>query len=124
MATGTFEYGTEAERKSIERAIAFAAEMHALALAAPAEQVLDRCEGQVLSGGRDLLRRTRQEAAQGRVDGIEVKKGRRGDVRARARSTGSGGASGASRPPSGRSTSSVGTAAVSSAASRGSRPMV
>ena len=96
MATGTFEYRSDSERKAIERAIAFVAEMHDLALAAPAGQVLDQCEGQVLTSGRELLRHTLQEAVQGRIDSVEVKKGLRGDVRARAQSTRSGGANGTS----------------------------
>ena len=93
MATGTFEYRTDAERKAIERAIAFVAELHDLALTAPSGQVLDHCEGQALNRGRDLLRATLQEAVQARIDTAEVKKGRRGAVRAGARSTRSGGAS-------------------------------
>lgn len=94
MATGTFEYRTEAERKSIERAIAFIAEMQDLALTAPAGQVLDLCEGQAVDGGRDLLRGLLQEAVQTRIGAAEVKKGRRGNARAGVRSTRSGGANG------------------------------
>jgi hypothetical protein len=96
MATGTFEYRTDAERRAIERAIAFVGEMHELALAAPSGQVLDQCEQQATERGRDLLRNTLQEAVQARIDSAEVKKGRRGAVRAGAPSTGSGGASGKS----------------------------
>ena len=95
MATGPFDYRTEAERKSIERAIAFAAEMPDLALAAPEGQVLDRCEGQALGLGRDLLRETLQAALPTRIEAVEVKTGRRGRVRVGARSTRSGGANGA-----------------------------
>lgn len=51
MATGTFEYRTDAERVAIERAIAFVAEMHDLALAVPSGQVLDRCEQQATDRG-------------------------------------------------------------------------
>lgn len=91
MATGTFEYRTEAERKTIERAIAFAAEMHDLALVAPSGHVLDQCEQQVLDRGRDLLRDTLQAAVQARIDVAEVKKGRRGGARAAAPSAKSGG---------------------------------
>jgi hypothetical protein len=92
MATGTFEYHTEAERKAIERAIAFVSEMHDLALTAPSGQVLDQCEQQATDRGRDLLRDTLQEAVQARIDTVEVKKGRRGAVRVGAQSTRSGGA--------------------------------
>ncbi len=93
MATGTFEYGTDSERKIIERAIAFADEMHALALTAPAGHVLDQCEQQATDRGRDLLRDLLQEAVQTRIGAAEVKKGRRGSARAGAPSTASGGAS-------------------------------
>ena len=51
MPTGTFEYRTDAERKAIERAIAFVAEMHDLARTAPAAQVLDQCEQQATDRG-------------------------------------------------------------------------
>ena len=93
MATGTFEYRTDAERKAIERAIAFVSEMHDLALMAPSGQVLDQCEQQATDRGRDLLRDTLQEAVQARIDAAEVKKGRRGDVRAGVLFTRSDGAS-------------------------------
>lgn len=92
MAAGTFEYRTEAERRSIERAIAFVAEMHDLAVTAPSGHVLDQCEQQAIDRGRDLLRDTLQEAVQARIDLAEVKKGRRGGVRVGAQSTESGGA--------------------------------
>ena len=94
MPTGTFEYRTEAERQAIERAIAFVAQMHDLALTAPSGQVLDQCEQQVTDRGRELLRDTLQEAVQARIDAVEVKKGRRGGARAGARSTRRGGARG------------------------------
>jgi hypothetical protein len=94
MPTGTFEYRTEAERQAIERAIAFVAQMHDLALTAPSGQVLDQCEQHVTDRGRELLRGTLQEAVQARIDAVEVKKGRRGGVRVGARSTRRGGASG------------------------------
>ncbi len=93
MATGTFEYRTDAERKVIERAIAFVAEMHDLALSAPSGRVLDQCEQQATDRGRDLLRDTLQEAVQTRIAAAEVKKGQRGDARAAAPSTRSGGVS-------------------------------
>ena len=52
MPTGTFDYRSEAERIAIERAIAFVAEMHALAQAAPDGQVLPLCETLALGAGR------------------------------------------------------------------------
>ena len=94
MSTGTFEYRTDAERKAIERAIAFVCEMHDLALVAPSGQVLDQCEQQAMDRGRDLLRDTLQEAVQARIEAAEVKKGRPGGAGVGARSTRSGGASG------------------------------
>lgn len=93
MATGTFEYHTDAERTAIERAITFVAEMHDLALTAPTGHVLDQCEQQVTERGRNLLRDTLAQAVQSRIDAAEVKKGRQGSVRAGAPSTTSGGAS-------------------------------
>ena len=94
MPTGTFEYRTEAERVTIERAIAFVAEMHDLARTAPPGQVLDRCEQQAADRGRELLRDTLQRAVQARVDAAEVKKGRHSGARAAEPSTTSGGAGG------------------------------
>ena len=62
MPTVTFEYRSEQERVAIERAVAFVAEMHSLAQAAPDGQVLHACEGHALDAGRDLLRSTLQQA--------------------------------------------------------------
>ena len=77
MPTGTFEYRSESERKAMERALAFVAQMHDLALSAPSGQVMDLCEGQALGAGRDLLQATLQQALQTRIDQAEEKKGRR-----------------------------------------------
>jgi hypothetical protein len=89
-----FEYRSEGERRAIERAIAFVAEMHDLAQSAPNGQVLGLCEGQAVERGRELLRATLQEAVQARVEVAEEKKGRRGNARAGAVSASSGGAVG------------------------------
>ena len=78
MPTGMFEYRDDGERRAIERAIAFVAEMRDLAQTAPAGQVLGLCERQAVERGRDLLRTTLQEAVQTRVEAAEEKKGRRG----------------------------------------------
>lgn len=94
MATGTFEYRTDEERKAIERAIAFVAEMHDLALVAPAGHVLDQCEQQALDTGRDLLRLTLQDALQTRIDREDSKTAWRGDACAATPSTKNGGARG------------------------------
>jgi hypothetical protein len=75
MPTGMFEYRDEGERRAIERAIAFVAEMRDLAQTAPNGQVLGLCEAQALGQGRDLLRATLQEAVQARVEAAEAKRG-------------------------------------------------
>ena len=94
MPTGMFEYRDEGERRAIERAIAFVAEMRDLAQTAPDGQVLGLCEAQALGQGRDLLRATLQEAVQARVAAAEAKKGRRGGARAGAGCASSGAAAG------------------------------
>jgi hypothetical protein len=68
MPTGMFEYRDDGERRAIERAIAFVAEMRDLAQTAPDEQVLGLCEAQAVERGRDRLRATLQEAVQTRVE--------------------------------------------------------
>lgn len=75
MPTGTFAYHSDAERIAIEQAIAFVAEMHALAHTAPGGQILHACEEHALDAGRQLLQRTLQQAVQTRIDADE-KKGR------------------------------------------------
>ena len=94
MPTGTFEYRSEQERIAIQRAIAFVAEMHALAQAAPDGQILHACEGHALDAGRDLLRSTLQQAVQARVAAAEEKGGLRAPARAPARSASSDAACG------------------------------
>jgi hypothetical protein len=84
MPVETFEYRTESERVAMLRALAFVAQMHDLALSAPAGQVLNACETQALDDGRDLLRATIQEAVQSRVNHAEAKKGRHASARAGA----------------------------------------
>ena len=84
MPTGMFEYRDEGERRAIERAVAFVAEMRDLAQQRPAGQVLGLCETRAVEGGRELLRATLQEAVQTRVEAAEEKKGRRGCARAAA----------------------------------------
>jgi hypothetical protein len=75
MPVESFEYRSDSERAAMLRAIAFVAQMNDLALSAPAGQLLDRCEGQALEAGRDLLRTTLQQAVQTRIDQAEEKKG-------------------------------------------------
>lgn len=92
MPSGTFQYKDDAERLSIEAAIAFVAEMRQLAQTAPVGQVISLCEGQALDQGRALLRSTLQDAVQARIDSVEQKGGPLAPAppRARARSTTSG----------------------------------
>lgn len=73
MPTFTVTYTTEAERRFYERAIAFAAEMHALGLSAPDGSALDACEALTLSKGREFLREALAGAAQARIDDVEKK---------------------------------------------------
>jgi hypothetical protein len=94
MPTGTFEYRTAAERVAIEQAIAFVAEMHALAQTAPAGQVLAVCEGQALDQGRRLLRATLEQAVRARATGLDAQKGRPAGARAGAGPASAGGAAG------------------------------
>ena len=82
MPVGTFEYRSESERITMERALAFVAQMHDLALSAPPGQVLDLCEGQALDAGRDFLQTTLQQALQTLIDQAEEKKGRSASARA------------------------------------------
>lgn len=94
MPTVIFEYRSEQERRAIERAVAFVAEMHSLAQNAPEGHILHACEGHALDEGRDLLRFTLQQAIQARVDAAEKKGGPLAPARASARSASSDAASG------------------------------
>jgi hypothetical protein len=75
MPVSTFEYRSEAERVAIERAIVFITQMNDLALSAAPGQILDTCELQALTAGRDLLRASLQQAVQAATDRAEEKKG-------------------------------------------------
>lgn len=94
MPTGMFEYRDEAERRAMEQALAFVAQLHDLAQTAPPGHVLERCESHALDGGRALLRTTLQQAVQASIDHAEAKKGRPASARAGAGDTTSGGAGG------------------------------
>jgi hypothetical protein len=82
MPVGTYEYRSEAERAAIERAIAFVTQLNDLALTTPPGHVLDACEFQALTAGRDLLRASLQQAVQSYVDCAEEKKRSRGNATA------------------------------------------
>jgi hypothetical protein len=96
MPTGTFEYHSDTERLAIEAAIAFVTELHQLALAAPAGQVLDQCELQALGQGRTLLRSTLQQAVQARIATAEKKGAPPDTARVPERSASNGGVTGKS----------------------------
>jgi hypothetical protein len=74
MPTFTFECENEAQLAVLHQAANFLAEMHRLAQAAPAGEVLSAVEGHALDAGRQLLRDSLQSAAQRRID-LDEKKG-------------------------------------------------
>ena len=80
MPTGTFRHQGEAERLSIEAAIALVAEVRRLAQTAPVGRVISLREGQALGQGRSTLR----DAVQARIDSAEQKGGPPAPARARA----------------------------------------
>ncbi len=90
MPTGTFQYQDEAERLSIEAAIAFVAEMRQLGLQKPDGGVIDACEALTLFKGQDFLRDTLAAAVQARVDDIEKKSNRSAATKPAARGGGRG----------------------------------
>jgi hypothetical protein len=69
----------------LQQAADYLAEMHRLAQAAPAGEVLSAVEGHALDAGRQLLRDSLQSAAQRRIDLDEKKGAPPGAARARAR---------------------------------------
>ncbi len=68
MPTLTLEYSTDAERRMLEQAIAYARQMHHTAATAEHGTVLAACEHLALSGGRQLLRDSLAAALQARAD--------------------------------------------------------
>ena len=85
MLTVTFECENEAQLAALRQAADFLAEMHRLAQAIPAGEVLSAIEGHALDAGRQLLRDCLQSAAQRRIDQDEKKGGPPGSARAPAR---------------------------------------
>lgn len=65
---------TDFQRLVVEQALALAREVESTAGAAPHGRVLDRCEGLLLTRGRDFLLTVLQGVAQHTADGA-VKKG-------------------------------------------------
>jgi hypothetical protein len=83
MPTLTIEYRDDAERLALEQAIAYVAQMRALAQNAPDGTVLDACEKLTLADGRALLRSTLAAALETRIDAAEQKGGPRAAARKR-----------------------------------------
>jgi hypothetical protein len=73
MLTFTFECENTAQFAALQQAAAFLAEMHRLAQAAPAGEVLATVEGHALDAGRQFLRDSLRSAAQQRIDRDEKK---------------------------------------------------
>jgi hypothetical protein len=57
----------------VEQALALAQHLEQVATAAPKGQVLDRCEGVILSAGRDFLRQTLTASLQQQISEVEKK---------------------------------------------------
>jgi len=74
MPTLSIEYQTDAERLLLEQAIAYATDLHRLALAAPDGTVLAACEDRALTAGRHLLRDSLAAALQARADATDAQK--------------------------------------------------
>ena len=73
MPIMTIHYQTDAERRDIERAAAYVAELHQLAQGCPPADLLDTCEGLALDKGCALLRDGLASAVQARIDVAEKK---------------------------------------------------
>ncbi len=88
MPTPTIEYATDAERLLLERAVAYFADLRALAHTAPHGTVIDACEALAPTGGRRLLRDSLARAVQARLDTADAKnKSPASAARAAARGT-------------------------------------
>lgn len=74
MTTASVPVDTDFQRLVVERALALAREVESTAGAAPDGRVLDRCEGLLLTRGREFLNGVLQGMAQHTADEA-VKKG-------------------------------------------------
>ena len=74
MTTTSIPADTDFQRLVVEQALALAREVEATAGAAPAGRILDRCEGLLLTRGREFLTGVLQGMAQHTADEA-VKKG-------------------------------------------------
>ena len=75
MPTLTIDYRDAAERLALEQAIAYVAQLRAVAQGAPDGTVLAACEKLALTDGRALLRSTLAAALGGRIAQAEQKGG-------------------------------------------------
>ena len=85
MPSLMIHYQTDAERRDIERAVAYVAELHQLAQGCPPADLLEACEGLALGKGRALLRDGLASAVQARIDAAEKKGATPNDSRATTR---------------------------------------
>lgn len=90
MPEFTVTYSTPEERRDIERAIAFVAEMRQLGLQAPHGKVIDACEEMALTKGRDFLRDSLAGAIEARISDVEKKSSRPAAIGPGARGGGRG----------------------------------
>ena len=72
----TLTVQTPEQEELIRKYHAYVMELDQLALSAPEGQIMDACELAAVTKGRDITRRTLEQAVQRRIDAAE-KKGRR-----------------------------------------------
>lgn len=85
MPSLTIHYQTDAERRDIERAVVYFAELHQLAQGCTPADLLDTCEGLALDKGRALIRDGLASVVQARIDDAEKKGATPYDFRATTR---------------------------------------
>jgi len=90
MPEFTVTYSTPEERRDLERAVAFVAEMRQLGLQAPHGAVIDACEAMALTKGRDFLRDSLAGAIEARISDVEKKSSRPAAIGPEARGDGHG----------------------------------
>jgi hypothetical protein len=80
--TITIRVTSAAEEVLVERALAMARDLNELAGAAPAGQVLDRCEEAAVEKGREFTRQALEQAVAQRIEAAQKKGRQLGDARA------------------------------------------
>jgi hypothetical protein len=80
--TMTITVTSAVEETLVERALAMARDLNELAGAAPAGQVLDRCEEAAVAQGREFTRQALEQAVAQRIAAAQKKGRRRGNARA------------------------------------------